>query len=140
MSRVYWDSMLFIYWLEENPAYVKRIRQIRERMEERHDQLIASAFTVGEVLAGPYGKAPHRASELKDQLLDNISEVVPFTVETVDHYAQIRGTHRVSAPDALNLACAASADTDLFLTNDRRLVGKVIPGIQFIVGIDADIL
>jgi predicted nucleic acid-binding protein len=38
--------------------------------------------------------------------------------------------------DAIHLACAAQAGTDLFLTNDKRLVGKFVPGIQFIAGLD----
>ena len=47
MSRVYWDSMLFIYWLEDHPQYAPRVDAIRARMEERHDQLITGAFTFG---------------------------------------------------------------------------------------------
>jgi hypothetical protein len=31
------------------------------------------------------------------------------------------------------LACAASANVDLFVTNDERLQGKQVAGIQFIV-------
>jgi predicted nucleic acid-binding protein len=42
----------------------------------------------------------------------------------------------VAPADAIHLACAAQAKTDLFLTNDKRLVGKIIPGIQFIATLD----
>jgi predicted nucleic acid-binding protein len=41
--------------------------------------------------------------------------------------------------DAIHLASAAQAGTDLFLTNDKRLIGKVIPGIHFIASIDAQL-
>ena len=54
MSRIYWDTMLFIYWLENNPKFAKRVGAIRTRMEERGDRLITGAFTFGEVMAGPY--------------------------------------------------------------------------------------
>src|SRR5258708_8672401 len=54
VSRIYWDTMLFIYWLENNPQYAKRVGAIRARMQERGDYLITGAFTFGEVLAGPY--------------------------------------------------------------------------------------
>jgi len=73
-------------------------------------------------------------------LLSILSEVVPFTEETADHYARIRGRTGITPPDAIHLACAAAARTDLFLTNDKNLVGRVIPGIQFIAGIDSDVL
>ncbi len=141
MSRVYWDTMLFIYWLEEHPVFAKRVDEIHRRMEERHDQLITGAFTVGEVLAGPYRKAASpRLDEVRRRLRKAVAEIIPFTLETADLYAQIRGTLRVSPADAIHLASAAQAGTDLFLTNDRQLLGKIVPGIQFIATIDTQLL
>ena len=133
--------MLFIYWLENNPLYAKRIATLHSRMQERQDQLITSAFTFGEVLAGAYRQGmPHRADEIRGLLLSVVSEVVPFTVEAANHYARIRGTLRIAPGDAVHLACAAAATTDLFLTNDKTLVGKVITGIQFVAGLDSNII
>jgi uncharacterized protein len=141
MSRIYWDSMLFIYWLEDHPLFAKRIAAIHGRMRERQDELITSAVTVGEVLAGVYRKGPlSRADEVRRMLLSLISEVVPFTVDTADHYARIRGSTNIASPDAIHLACAASAGTDLFLTNDKNLVGRVIPGVQFVARLDTNII
>jgi len=141
VSRVYWDTMLFIYWLEEHPVFAKRVDEIHRRMEERRDQLITSASTLGEVLAGPYRKAAsQRLEDVHRRLRNVVADIVPFTVETADLYARIRGTLRVSAADAIHLASAAQAGTDLFLTNDRQLLGKIVPGIQFIATIDTPIL
>jgi predicted nucleic acid-binding protein len=133
--------MLFIYWLEDNPKFAERVASIHARMRERDDELITSVFTVGEVLAGAYrlGAAP-QAGETRDILLDMISEAVPFTIDVADRYAQIRGSLAVKPADAIHLACAAQASTDLFLTNDSALIGKVVPGIQFIAGIDTNML
>jgi uncharacterized protein len=140
VSRIYWDTMLFIYWLEGNPQFATRIDHIRSRMQERQDELLTGAFTFGEVLAGVYRKGAARlAAEARESLEKLISEVVPFTVDTADHYARIRGMHRVPPADAIHLACAAHAGTDLFLTNDRRLSGKVVPGIQFIATLESDL-
>jgi uncharacterized protein len=137
VSRVYWDTMLFIYWLEEHPVLAKRVDEIHHRMEERRDQLITGAFTVGEVLAGPYRKAaPQRLDEVRRRLRNVVADIIPFTLETADHYARIRGTLGVSPADAIHLASAAQAGTDLFLTNDKQLLGKIVPGIQFIATID----
>jgi uncharacterized protein len=140
MSRIYWDSMLFIYWLDDNPHFAKRVESIHTRMTERKDELITSAVTLGEVLAGVYRKGPiSRADEVRSALLGIVSEVVPFTIETADSYARVRGTLNIASPDAIHLACAASAHTDLFLTNDQHLVGKFVPGIQFIALLDTPI-
>ena len=141
MSRIYWDTMLFIYWLEDHPQYAKRVGEIRSRMEERGDRLITGAFTFGEILAGAYRKgATQVAAESRRLLQEVVSEVVPFAIETADHYAQIRGTLGVAPADAIHLACAAQAGTDLFLTNDRRLVGKIVPGVQFIASLETPLL
>ncbi len=141
MSRIYWDTMLFIYWLEDNPHFAKRVDAIFSRMQERGDQLITGAFTFGEVLAGVYRKgADDRAEQVRRQLQEVITEVVPFTVETGDHYARIRGTLNLPPADAIHLASAAQAKTDLFLTNDKRLLGKFVPGIQFVASMEDDLL
>jgi predicted nucleic acid-binding protein len=129
--------MLFIYWLEDNPRFSKRVDAIRNRMEERGDQLLTGAFTFGEVLAGVYRKGTAaRADETRRWLEQVVSEVVPFGVETADRYGKIRGSMGIAAADAIHLASAAQADTDLFLTNDHRLVGKFIPGIQFVASLN----
>ncbi|MGD0824115.1 MAG: PIN domain-containing protein [Terriglobales bacterium] len=141
MSRVYWDSMLFIYWLEDHPQYAKQVDAIHSRMKQRQDRLLTGAFTFGEVLAGTYRKG---RTELADQfrtlLRGVVAEIVPFTVETAEHYARIRGTLGTTPADAIHLASAAQAGTDLFLTNDKSLVGKIVPGIQFIAMLDTQIL
>jgi predicted nucleic acid-binding protein len=137
LSRIYWDTMLFIYWLEDNPHFAKRVDAIRLRMKERNDRLVTGAFTFGEVLAGVYrqGKAD-LAGQTKTALQSVVSEVLPFTVDTADRYAQIRGSLGLASADAIHLACASQAGTDLFLTSDKRLVGKFVSGIQFIASID----
>lgn len=142
MSRIYWDSMLFIYWLEENPLFGERVDSIWSRMRERNDQLITGALAFGEVFAGAHkrGANQKRIQEVRAALETAVSEVIPFTIETADRYGQIRGALEISSADAIHLACAASAETDLFLTNDKNLVGKIIPGIQFIAGIDSNII
>ena len=141
MSRIYWDTMIFIYWLEDHPQYAKRVHTIHSRMQQRHDQLLTGAFTFGEVLTGVYRKATaDRAQEARRQLQRIVAEVVPFTMDTADRYAQIRGTLGIAPADAIHLACAAQAGTDLFLTNDKRLVGKFIPGIQFVASLEDDLL
>ena len=132
--------MLFIYWLESNPQFAKRVGAIHTRMQQRGDQLITGAFTFGEVLAGPYRVGAVKAAEETKRLLRSVvSEVIPFTLETADHYARIRGSMGLPPADSIHLASAAQAGTDLFLTNDKRLIGRVIPGIHFIAPIDAQL-
>lgn len=140
MSRIYWDTMVFVYWLEDNPRYAKRVRHILTKMEQRQDQLCTSSFTVGEVLVGPYKTgAMAVARQIREVFQSPLVEVIPYTIDTADIYAAIRAQHGVSPADSIHLACAAQAHIDLFLTNDAALVGKVVPGIQFIAGLDSNL-
>ena len=141
MSLVYWDTMLFIYWLEDHASFAKKVRQIYERMDQRGDVLCTSVFTLGELLAGPKKqKAIAAAEQVRDFFHSTVAEVLPFTVGTAEQYAEIRAAHRVAPADAIHLACASHRGIDLFLTNDHRFKGMVIPGIQFTAGLDVDIL
>ena len=140
MSRIYWDSMLFIYWLEDHPVHASRMNRIHERMQERGDRLCTSVFTVGEVLTGLYRRdAVNIAAQVRDAFRSPQIELIAFTPDTADRYARIRAGHRVSPADAIHLASAANAGIDLFLTNDHRLQPLTIPGIDFIAGMDVNL-
>ena len=53
MSRIYWDTMLLIYWLEEHPTHIDGLKRLLLRMEMRGDRLCSSAFGLGEVWSVP---------------------------------------------------------------------------------------
>ena len=132
--------MLFVYWLEDHPQHAARMNRIHERMEERGDKLSTSVFTVGEVLTGLYKRdALEIASQIREAFRSPQIDLISYTPETADSYARIRARHRVSPADAIHLASAANAGVDLFLTNDHRLQSLVIPGINFIAGMDVNL-
>lgn len=140
MSRIYWDTMLFVYLLEDHPEHAARVDCISEAMDKRRDTLCTSVFTLGEVLIGPLKRGESDAlSRVRQALRPPRVELLPFTAATAERFARIRAENRVSPADAIHLACAAEAGVDLFLTNDRRLPGLVIPGIQFIAGMDVSL-
>ena len=140
MSRIYWDTMLFVYWFEDNPQYAARVEEIYRKMRQRKDKLLTSAFTVGEILAGSYRRGQADEGRNIRQLFESFEvEPIPFAAETAERYGQIRGSSRVSPADAIHLASAAHAGVDLFLTDDRELRSLVIPGIHFIAGLDVNL-
>lgn len=140
-SRVYWDTMLFIYWIEDRPDYADTINRILARMETKGDRLCSSAFGVGEVLAGALKRGDRSLTgTIRTTMRPPNVELLPFDAAAAEHYAQIRARHGARAPDAIHLACAAAAGVDLFLTNDARLARLDVPGIRFIAGLDAPVL
>jgi predicted nucleic acid-binding protein len=60
-------------------------------------------------------------------------ELLSFDAAAARLYAEIRLDRSIRPPDAIQLACAAAAGTDLFVTNDAHLSRKNITGIDFIV-------
>lgn len=140
MSRIYWDSMLFIYWIEDHPTHARRINQILERMTQRGDLLCTSTFTLAEVLTGPYRRGDERlANRIREVFQSPAIEALPFTTATANLYATIRGRFGFSPADAIHLASAAEVKTDIFLTNDDALAGKGVPGIQFVAKMDTNL-
>jgi len=137
VSRIYWDSMLFIYWLEDNPAYAPRVEQIANTMRRRGDTLYTSVFTVGEVLTGPlkHGRSDIE-KKVKALFQGPLVKLIPMTEDTAYRYASIRAKKNVAPADAIHLASAAEAGMDLFLTNDPHLHGITIGGIDFVAGMD----
>ena len=62
--------------------------------------------------------------------------VVPFDEQAAPRFADLRRDRSIRAPDAIQLACAAAAGTDLFVTNDDRLSRKNVRGVHFIQSLD----
>jgi predicted nucleic acid-binding protein len=71
-----------------------------------------------------------------EHAISSAATIVPLDVKAAKIYAGLRLQRSLKAPDAIQLACAANAKVDLFVTNDDRLQGKHIDGIQFIVPFD----
>jgi len=142
VSRVYWDSMLFVYTLEGNPAFAPQVRAILAEMQRRQDVLCTSVFTLGEVLTGPrkYGRPADVDRARQFFMKSGRVELLPFTAETADRYSIIRSDTKVEPADAIHLASASEFGVELFLTHDKKLQKLSIPGIHFIAGLDAKLL
>ncbi|MYB54222.1 MAG: type II toxin-antitoxin system VapC family toxin [Acidobacteriia bacterium] len=132
MSRVFWDTNLFIYLIEGTGDRSRQVLELYGRMRERGDSLFTSALTVGEVLVKPVERNNDALRRRYEQALGSGATVLPFDIDAASHYAEIRQDRSIRPPDAIQLACAAAAEIDLFITNDDRLTRKSVRGIQFI--------
>jgi predicted nucleic acid-binding protein len=133
MSRIFWDSMLFNFLLDDHPHYATRVRDILERSLNRGDSLFTSHLVLGEVMAGAE-RSPNRHKRIAVQSeFDKLGFLyLPFDGGAVGPFSLLRARTKVRTADAIHLACAASAGIDLFLTGDKELVKLDVPGIQFI--------
>lgn len=141
MTRVYWDSMLFIYLLEANPAFGPKVRKILHQIVSRGDTLSTSVFSMGEILTGPRRRGSVSGVDaVRNYFLSGAVEILPFTETTADRYSRIRAANRVSQADGIHLAAAAEAGVDVFFTNDNGLRRLSIPGIKFFADLDGKVI
>lgn len=132
MSRIFWDTNLFIYLFEDYGELSRQVARLRERMLERRDQLYTSTLTLGEALVKPLETGNEALRQRYTQTIPRVAVLVAFDDEAALLYAAIRRDRTIRPADAIQLACAAHARIDLFITNDDRLSQKTIPGIQFV--------
>jgi predicted nucleic acid-binding protein len=136
MSRVFWDTNIFIYLFESQGKLSREVAALRTRMRMRGDQLLTSTVTLGEILVKPLEKGDRGLVAQYEAFFTSNSILVPFDVMAALAYASLRADRTLCPPDTIQLACAASARVDLFVTNDSRLHSKQVKGIQFIVPLD----
>ncbi len=135
MSRIFWDTNLFIYLFEDYGELSKSVATLRQSMLARGDQLVTSTLTLSEILVKPYERGEDELARKYEQTITATAQMLPFDAKAAGIYARLRSDRSIRAPDALQLACAAAAGVDLFLTNDAHLQSKHVEGIQFIVSL-----
>lgn len=136
MSKIFFDTNLFIYLFEGLEPNCGRVIAIRKRMIERGDRIVTSAMTLGEVLVKPTKLGQTTLVEQYDRAIRSTAQMVSFDASIAWRYASLRATHTIRNADAIQLACAAHVGVDLFITNDTHLQSLNVPGIGFIASLD----
>lgn len=140
MSKIFWDSMIFIYWMEGHVIYAPKVQKILQAMQSRGDILYTTHLAAGEVLVGPQKKkATDALARIEKFFRSDAVRLLAFDFAAALEYSKVRAQMNIAPADAIHLACAATEGMDLFITNDKNLKGKSIPGIQFIVGLDTNL-
>jgi predicted nucleic acid-binding protein len=132
VSRIFWDTNLFIYLIEDYRDLSERVMNLRKRMVERGDELYTSALSVGEILIKPLETGNEVLARRYESALVSGAVIIPFDLEPARLYASIRKDRTIRPPDAIQLACASHARVDLFITNDERLSTKSVPHVHFV--------
>ena len=140
MKRIYWDTMIHAYWLEDHNKLSDRVQHIHDVMLRRGDILCSSNFVLGELLVGPIKTGDISAADLIEQYFESDAiAMLPYVPQSARLFAELRAKHGVKPLDALHLTTAAHAGVDLFLTHDHRLQKLIMPGLPFIASLDSDL-
>jgi predicted nucleic acid-binding protein len=124
------DTVVFIYFIEEDPRFLPLIDPLFREADQGSRELVTSAITLLEVLAVPYRAGNRLLADRYEALLTRSRgvRVVDLTRDQLRAAAQLRATTGVKTPDALQLAAAIGTGCRAFLTNDRRLPD--VPGLR----------
>ena len=133
MTRIFWDTHLFLY-LFEGGTSADDVKRLRERMLARGDKLFTSSVTMAEILVRPVA-AGVGVADVYETAIARAATILPFDATAARHYAALRAEPTIDPTDAMQLSCAAAAGIDMFITNDDRLSGKVVPGVKFITSL-----
>ena len=117
------DTAPLIYFIEQNSTYIESVRAFFAGMDQGEFRVVTSTLTLTEVLVHPLraGNA-ELAREYRD-IIFNQAHLTAFPVSAAiaERAAQLRASHNLRTPDAIQIATAIQEDATVFLTNDARL-------------------
>jgi predicted nucleic acid-binding protein len=126
------DTAIFIYFIEEAPAWLPIVRPLFIAAEAEQLELITSVVTLLEVLVIPYRANNAAVAARYETLLTRSRAIrlVDMTREQLRSAAQLRALTGIRTPDALQLSAARTAGCSAFVTNDRRL--PAVSGLRIV--------
>ncbi|MDE3188443.1 MAG: type II toxin-antitoxin system VapC family toxin [Acidobacteriota bacterium] len=137
MSRIFLDTNIFVYLFADEGPRGKRAADIFNEISLRGDEVLTSALTLGELLVKPLeANDLALADRYRKAFRSPAVRVISFDEAAGVRYARIRQDRSIKAPDAIQLATAAVAGCDLFITNDERLARTRVQGIHFIASME----
>jgi predicted nucleic acid-binding protein len=127
-SALYFDSNVFITYLEGSPTDSARLQNLFELLRQRLVNGVTSELTLGEVLAGSHKYGP----QIKRAYLDLIVwsgniKIVPVTRDVLYQSAELCGVHKktvgrkLTLVDAIHLATAIQAKCSHFVSADKSI-------------------
>jgi predicted nucleic acid-binding protein len=126
------DTAPLIYFIEQHPGYIERVRPFFASLAEGRFRAVTSTVTLLEVLVRPLRQGDDAlAHQYNDILLSSPSiAALPVTYATAQEAAELRARHGLKTPDAIQLAVALHEGAAALLTNDRDL--PRLPGIEIL--------
>ncbi|KKQ36946.1 MAG: PilT protein-like protein [Candidatus Levybacteria bacterium GW2011_GWC2_37_7] len=114
------DSNIFIYNLEGNSEFVKFTDSIFKKLLANKLKAVTSIVSLIEILS--FQKTSNVAKQLTEDLFSTPNlEVFDVNQEIAVEAAKIRREYGFRLPDAIQLATAKCAKTEIFITNDQKL-------------------
>lgn len=117
------DTAPLIYFIEQNPNYLKIVREFFQAMDRGEFQVVTSTLTLTEVLVHPLRNGYIELAQQYQDILLNQDYLTMYSVSSTiaELAAQLRATKNLKTPDAIQVATAIENGAEFFLTNDTGL-------------------
>ena len=124
------DTQIFIYFIEEDKQFLPLVRPLFEAIDHGTLLAVTSGLTLMEVLVVPYRTGNFSLADRYEALLTRSRGLRFIDVDRplLRAAAQLRAAFRLKPPDAIQVAAAMVANSQSFLTNDRRIPS--MPGLK----------
>lgn len=126
------DTVVFIYFIEEHPAYLTAIEPLFAAIEQGKLKAVTSALTLLETLVVPYRAGNAALAEQYEEILTRSRglRVVDLDRPFLRRTAQLRSEIPIKTPNALQITAALASNCTAFVTNDRDL--PPVPGLPIL--------
>lgn len=138
-NSVFWDTNLFVYWIEQASPWAERVQKLLDWSNSRGLKTVTSSLTLAEILVRPLSLGETATARRYKDLITKTG-CIPFGAEEAWVFGEIRAQYSmIKPPDAIQLACASVHGVELFVTNDQRIKQIKVRGIKHIRTLDAAI-
>lgn len=123
VQRLYVDSAPLIYYVEENAAYIAKMDQIIELIDDDALLAVTSVIILPEVLAQPVRLGRPEIEQAYRDILLNSKQIRLISVSRAiaEKAIDLRARYNLRTADALHIATAIRGKCEAFLTNDFGL-------------------
>ncbi len=128
-SRLYLDTNIWIYYIEANPSFVRKVHDVIVAAEATVSTLVTNEITVAECLYKPSTDDNLTAMQAYDQLFASGEiELVPLDGALARQAASHGGKLGLKLIDAIHYMSALTSGCDHFITSDARF--RSVPGLK----------
>ena len=117
------DTALFIYLLEENERYIKKVERIFSMLEHGRMRGVFSVVGLIEILTGPKKQKNYALASHYREIITHFPHltIVGINEQIVEVASDLRARYSIATPDAIHIATAIDSGADAFITNDKAL-------------------
>ena len=130
-KKVYFDTNIFIYMLEDLEPMKEYTERLLSRIEEQNSVIFTSELTIAECLVKPKECGN---LELERIYLDQLTQNKNISLQSIDRKilieaSRIRAEEKLKLPDSIHMATALHCNCNHFITNDKKIRSALKPQI-----------